>query len=114
MTFLSIMKQINRIKKTGEFQEILNKRKFRNTPAFTIYIQEKRDEKSRYGISVSKKMGNAVFRNKAKRQVRNMIEEISPYDKPFDGIVMVRKQFHINSYDTNKNELIKLLETVKI
>lgn len=108
------MKQINRIKKTGEFQEILNKRKFRNTPAFTIYIQEKRDEKSRYGISVSKKMGNAVFRNKAKRQVRNMIEEISPYDKPFDGIIMVRKQFHTNSYDTNKNELIKLLETVKI
>lgn len=108
------MKKLYRIKKTAEFQQILQKRNYRNTTGFTIYIQEKREEHARFGISVSKKLGNAVFRNKSKRQVRNMIEEIAPFDKPFDAIVMVRKGFYANSYDTNKNDLEKLLKTVKI
>lgn len=108
------MKKLYRIKKTSEFQEILNKRKYRNSPAFTIYIREKKEENARFGISVSKKMGNAVFRNKSKRQVRNMLVEIDPFDKPYDAIVMVRKGFYANSYDTNRNDLEKLLKTVKI
>lgn len=108
------MKKKYRVLKTAEFQEIMNRRKYKNMPAFTIYIQEKREDHARFGIAVPKKLGNAVYRNKAKRQVRNMLEELSPFGLMFDGIILVRKQFDSNSYNTNKEDLEKLLKTVKI
>ena len=66
----------------------------------------------RAGISVSKKLGNAVVRNKVKRQVRMMISEITDFKRGADLIVIVRKNYLNNDYRTNKKELNMLCEKV--
>ena len=45
-----------------------------------VYILDNEIVTSRAGITVSKKIGNAVQRNKVKRRVRAFLREYSPYD----------------------------------
>ena len=102
------MKKKYRVKKAGEFQTIIEHRKFVSCPSFVLYVKARKEEHSRIGISVGKKLGNAVVRNKTKRQVRMM------FDENFDGILIVRKKFLEQSYSDNKKDLESLIKKVKI
>ena len=53
----------------------MKRKRFVTSKCFAMYIKEKTGESSRIGISVSKKLGNAVVRNKIKRQIRMMCQE---------------------------------------
>lgn len=108
------MKKLLRIKSQIEFQEIINRRRFRNSACFTVYYVPKKKDHNRIGITASKKMGNAVLRNKTKRQIRMMIQEIGCNDLNFDAVILVRKQYYQQSYELNRLDLEKLLKTVKI
>lgn len=91
---------------------LLEKRVLRNS-CFIIYKDENRMGHGRVGISVSKKLGNAVTRNKIKRQLRMMIQECFHFDEEVDYIVIVRKRFLDNTYIENKKELEYLYKKVK-
>ena len=80
---------------------------------FYIYKDENQMGHGRVGISVSKKLGNAVTRNKIKRQLRMMIQECFHFDEEVDYIVIVRKRFLDNTYIENKKELEYLYKKVK-
>lgn len=117
MPFLSthsVMKKTLRIKDTREFQRILNRRKFQSSSSFVIYTDKMHETHPRFGISVPKKLGNAVIRNKTKRQVRAMIQEFPHIKGDLDVIIMVRKGYFSLSYDDNRKDLEKLMKTVKI
>ena len=62
----------------------------------------------RIGLSVSKKLGHAVIRNKIKRQVRMLANEIFDKDLSYDFIIIVRKNYLNNDYKTNRDSLISL------
>lgn len=108
------MKKDTRVKSTREFQRILNKRRFKNSKSFTVYTDQIQFNKSRFGISVPKKLGNAVLRNKTKRQVRSLVQSLHQIDGSFDYIIMVRKGFFEQSFEDNRKDLEKLLKPVKI
>ena len=108
------MKKKYRVKKAGEFQTIIEHRKFVSCPSFVLYVKARKEEHSRIGISVGKKLGNAVVRNKTKRQVRMMFQEIYDFDENFDGILIVRKKFLEQSYADNKKDLESIIKKVKI
>ena len=78
-----------------------------------FYKDENQMGHGRVGISVSKKLGNAVTRNKIKRQLRMMIQECFHFDEEVDYIVIVRKRFLDNTYIENKKELEYLYKKVK-
>lgn len=112
--FVIIMKEKYRVKKSAEFQQIMHHKRYKHTSSFTLYIRKRIGENSRYGISVSKKMGNAPVRNKTKRQIRMMLQEIDCYDQQFDAVLLVRKPYFDKSYEENRNQLKDLLKTVKL
>lgn len=108
------MKEKFRIKKNEEFQAILGQRKFFRSPSFIVYTKKKNLDLSRIGISVPKKLGNAVLRNKAKRQIRSMLDEIGYGNYDFDCIIIVRKVYFKQDYEENRKDLEKVLKHVKI
>lgn len=108
------MKKQYRVKKTNEFSDIMKYKKFYTAPSFVIYVKSRKEDHPRIGLSVGKKMGNAVVRNKIKRQVRMMLQEICTFEENFDMIVLIRVQYHEENYRNNKKVLERLIKKVKI
>ena len=109
------MKKINRVRKSREFQSLIHTgRKYVNE-SFVLYVLPKKEEQARAGISLSRKIGNAVMRNKFKRQVRMMCQELLDFSVlEYDFIAIVRYGYRERSYADNKNNLEKLCRTAKI
>ncbi|AOG61105.1 ribonuclease P (protein C5) [Spiroplasma helicoides] len=109
------MKNENIIKKNHHFQKIICKKTFIKSRSFVVYLILNESNQFKYGISVGKKLGNAVIRNKVKRQIRNMIYELLPglKSKKSHIVIMARNQFLNKDYSYNFNELSELLKTIK-
>ncbi|ATZ21929.1 ribonuclease P protein component [Mesoplasma tabanidae] len=105
------MKNKKIIKKNFEFQEIISKQEFYRNSSFVIYYTKNDKEYFRYGISVGKKLGNAVMRNKIKRQIRMMIQNQikTSFEFSYDIIIIARNRMMQNSFDQNQKELKKLI-----
>ena len=104
------MKVINRIKKSDDFLLTIKKGKTYRSDAYTIHISNNPYSYTRVGISVSSKLGNAVVRNRIKRQVRAMCDSIIEYTKQsIDIVIVVRKPFLDGVFNDNKSQLSDLL-----
>ena len=108
------MKKIQTIKKKEEFTEIIKGRQYIGTADLTFYYREKKEEKNRVGISVTTKLGNAVERNKAKRQLRAMIDDVFDWQESFDTIIVIKPSFKDRDFMTNKKNLESCYKKVRI
>lgn len=108
------MKKEYRIKKSQEFQEIMQKKRYASLPSMVIYVDHRKEDHCRFGISCSKRMGNAVERNKIKRQIRMLLQEVDFEQYPYDGVLIVRSHFNQQSFADNKKDLEICLKKVKI
>ena len=98
------MNKEHRVRKNEEFQQIIRcKQSFANS-SFVVYYK-KNNEHLRVGISVSKKLGNAVVRNRIKRQVRMMVSSKFEKNKKCDYIIIVRNKYLNSSYEENMKQL---------
>lgn len=97
------------IKKNDEFEYILNNGICVKNKYFVIYNIERKLENNRYGISVSKKIGHAVVRNKIKRRIKDIISKNS-IKSGYDYVIIVRKAINDLSYSDMKSELLKLIK----
>lgn len=99
----------NRVKKHSEFQKIIAEGELKRTCSFAVYTLNNSLGYSRFGISVPKKTGTAVVRNKVKRQIRACIGMCSDYSKSKDYILIVRKSYDVNNFDKIKKEIQTIL-----
>ena len=105
------MKKAYRVRKNEEFAQIIGKKHSFSSACFVVYFDQKKLDNARIGISVSKKLGDAVERNKIKRQVREMCYSLVDFDNcSKDLIVIVRKGYLNNDFSNNKNDLEILLK----
>jgi len=104
------MKKINIVRKNEDFKTILNKRQTIGNKYMVIYYDKNELNINRYGISVSKKLGNAVMRNKIKRQLKNIIDKNENlFKKSQDYIIIVKKTFLDLTFKEKEESIIKLL-----
>lgn len=108
------MDKKHRVCKSSEFLEIMNFKRFYACPSFTLYVKPRKEVYARIGLSVGKKLGKAHVRNKIKRQVRMMCQEIYSFDENFDSIILVRPGYLKENYRNNKKRLETLHKKVKI
>lgn len=109
------MKKDYRIRKNEEFSRIIAEKNSTAGKEFIIYASLRREDNCRIGISVSKKLGKAVIRNKIKRQLRMMLLNIIDFDnEKYDYIVIVRPDYLNHSFDENKKGLENTIKKVKI
>ena len=105
------MRKELRVRKNEEFSKIIAEKHSFSNGSFVIYARKRKLEHARVGISVSKKLGNAVIRNKIKRQVRMMLLDVFDFDnEKNDLICIVRPKYIEKSYIDNKSELEKLIK----
>ena len=109
------MKVINRIKNNDEFVLTVKKGKTLKAPAYVIHYLKTERHICRIGLSVSKKLGNAVTRNKVKRQIRAMCDSLIDYaDHTFDIVIVAKPMFLENDFQSNKQTLKSLLSEIGI
>lgn len=86
------MRKTYRVKKESEFQRVFETHQSVANRKFIIYQMAKPNQKHfRVGISVGKKVGNAVNRNWLKRRIRQTLLEVKLQVKPeVDFLVIAR------------------------
>lgn len=108
------MRKEYRVRKNEEFADIMKHKRYLTSHAFVLYFKKKKENNARIGISVSKKLGNAVVRNKIKRQVRMMVQQMYHFQEDFDTIIIVRIKYKEENYENNKKDLERLYKKVRI
>lgn len=107
------MKKKYSLKRNEEIALIVHQRKFVKNNCYILYYQEnKENDFSRICLSVSKKLGIAVIRNKIKRQIRSMIDEIFALNKNIDYVLVVKNDYLLNDYSLNKKLLNDLYQRI--
>ena len=109
------MKKINIVKDNRDFNRIIkNNRPFKYKD-YIIYIDKKEPSIYRFGFSVGKKIGNAVLRNRIKRQIKEIVSQ-NNYKNDFDCIIIVGKgilNHNFKEMSDNLNFALKKLNLVK-
>ena len=103
------MKKIEIIKSSGEYTEIINTSKSKKSKYFSIYYR-KNNNSNRYGITVPKKTGTAVIRNKIKRRIKNIIDNNKKIvHNGYDYVIIIKKGILELTYEEIEKELLKLI-----
>ena len=104
------MKKLNIIKKQAEIDNIIKTGSLLKNKYFFIYYKERDHKYYRFCICVSKKLGNAVVRNKNKRQIKDIIDKSNlVFKSNMDYVIILRKEISDISYDVKKEYLLNLL-----
>ena len=106
------MKKIDIIKSSDEFTEIINTSKSRKNKYYSIYYRNN-NENNRYGITIPKKLGIAVLRNKTKRRVKNIIDKNKKsIQNGYDYVIIVKKGILELTYLDMEKELLNLIKSI--
>ncbi len=107
------MKKINILRKNLDFSRIIEKAKPYKYKDYIIYKEEHEEGITHFGISVGKKVGNAVTRNRIKRQIKSIIDKY-PYKNNFNCIIIVRKGITEKKFSEMEEDLKEVMTRLHI
>ena len=107
------MKKINILKNSRDFDRIIKKNKPYKYKDYIIYIERETNDIYKFGISVGKKIGNAVKRNKVKRQLKSIISK-KDYQNNFNCIIIVGKGINERTFQERETNLLIALINLNI
>ncbi|WP_338471231.1 ribonuclease P protein component [Niallia sp. XMNu-256] len=110
------MKKEYRVKKNKDFQEAFKNGRSVANRQFVLYLLKKPDQPHfRIGLSVSKKIGNAVTRNRIKRYVRQAFHEFDgQIHNEWDYIIIARKPTADMDFFEVKQSLTHVLRLARV
>ena len=99
------------VKSHEDFNEIIKNGKKLKGKYIYIFSNEKNFSRPNFGIAVGKKLGNAVIRNKFKRQFRNIVDKNKFLFKNNNNyIIMIKKEANNASFSELELDLINTLK----
>ena len=107
--------KLDKITKRSDYLRA-SKSKYVRTNSFVIQFYNRNDTSDpRYGITATKKIGNAIKRNKAKRRIRSLVKDLLPiYGKNGYDYVFIAKETLINEkWEDLIEELTSVLKDYK-
>lgn len=100
----------DRLRKTAEFQRVYAGRNSVSDPILIVYGLVKEEPGSRLGLSVSRKVGNAVIRNRWKRLIREVFRlHRHEFSGDWDLIVIPKPGAAIPHFEQLRISLQKLV-----
>lgn len=104
------MKKSYRVKRKKDFQAIFNRGHSVANRKFVVYSLKTEQPHFRLGLSVSKKLGNAVARNRIKRRLRHIVKDLSPNLVTTDIVVIARKGVEDLTYQEMASNLVHVFK----
>ncbi len=103
------MKKKNIIKEKRDFDRIFRFNNQTKSKYAFLYTYDTNKE-HRFGICISKKLGNAVTRNKLKRQIKDIIDKSKLHFTNKDYIIVLKKSAVGTEYLLLKEDILNLLQ----
>ncbi|HCF51023.1 MAG TPA: ribonuclease P protein component [Syntrophomonas sp.] len=104
-----------RIKQGRDFHNIYKSGHRVSGRYILLFFRPGAGESSRVGFVVSKKVGKAVIRNRAKRRLRALWREIMPgLKQPFDVVINARPSIKESSCEELHKDLLFTLKKAKL
>ena len=107
------MKKINIVNKNRDFSRIIKNNRSIKSNLFVIYLEKNTNDIYKFGISASKKVGNAVTRNRVKRQIKSILDK-NTYKNNFNCIIIIKKDIIDKSFDEMSKDLNILINKLNI
>ena len=100
------------IKDSNIFEKVIHNGKIIKNKYYNIfYLPNSDSNKPMFGFAVGKKLGNAVCRNRNKRQVKAIVDEYNYlFSKPYYYIIMLKKGISEIEFQEKKKMLLHLIE----
>lgn len=110
------MRKSYRVKTETDFQNVFTKGQSCANRKFVLYQLPKPQQKHfRVGLSVGKKIGNAVMRNQVKRYIRQSLLELKPdLRQDVDFILIARPGIEALDFHEVKRNLSHVLKLAKL
>ena len=109
------MKKSFRVKREKDFKAIFKDGTSFANRKFFVYQLENQQNHFRVGLSVSKKLGNAVTRNQIKRRIRHILQSVKgSLVEHVDFVVIARKGVETLEYAEMEKNLLHVLKLSKI
>ena len=108
------MKKANIVKDSKDFTRIIKKWNGIANNLFIINKEINNENKPKFGITFTKNIGNAVTRNKLKRQVKSIIDNNKNiYQNNQNYIIIIKKNATGSTYNDLEMSLINLFNKIK-
>ena len=98
------MKKEKILQKSEDFSNIISTGQKQKNKYFSLYY--KKSNESHYGITVPKKIGHAVIRNKLKRQTREILDNLTGNRKELSSDCTPRSREEVLLSEIEKNTRI--------
>jgi len=109
------LKSSEKLKKKWEFSRVYEKGQRYWNSIFTIFVLPNRTNKTRLGLTVSKKVGNSVKRSRVKRLIRESFrlskEKVLP---GYDIVVVAKRTAYGLKCQQTQSALLQLLRRAKV
>lgn len=118
MTFLLMEKKVSKplhLKKNADFQVVYHNGKSFSNRYFVMYVYKNDLSENRYGISVSKKIGNSVVRHRITRLCREVFRlKQGMFNSGLDIVVIARAGSKDIGYFVAEEAILHLGKCAKI